>query len=70
MADISKCLDAKDCKLKHFCYRYTAEDGMRQSWSNMADWSKSGKTCHNRIKRECPMCGQTKVHKMGCQLNK
>ena len=70
MADIAKCVNAKDCEFKWFCYRFTAPDGMRQSWSNMKDLSKSGKTCKNQIKRECPYCGQTKVHKMGCATRK
>lgn len=70
MADITKCLDAHECKFKYFCYRYNAHDGIRQSWGNMKDMSNSGKTCQNQIKDKCPYCQQTKVHKMGCLTRK
>ena len=70
MADITKCLDADSCEFRHFCYRHNAKDGMRQSWGNMKDLSKSGKTCKNQIKEPCPYCGQTKVHKLGCETRK
>jgi len=70
MADITKCLDAGSCKLRYFCRRHNAQDGMVQAWDNMKDLSSSGKTCKNRIKDECPYCGQTKVHKLGCETRK
>lgn len=31
MADISKC-EGRWCQERDYCYRYTAPDGMRQSW--------------------------------------
>lgn len=65
MADITKCLNT-ECKLKYFCYRHNAESGMRQSWANMSDFDKEGKTCRNMLPDECPVCGGTEVHKLSC----
>lgn len=36
MADITKCMNKK-CKIKKYCYRYTAKDGY---WQSYAEFSK------------------------------
>ena len=36
MADITKCMNKK-CKIKKYCYRYTAKDDM---WQSYAEFSK------------------------------
>jgi len=68
--DASKCSQADDCSLKWFCKRFTGEDSASQSYSPMKDMSRSGKTCKNQIKAKCPYCGQTKLHKLGCDTRK
>ena len=69
MADITKCTNA-ECHLKYFCYRHNAQSGFRQSWADMSDFSKSAKTCHNRIPDKCPKCAGAKIHKLECQTRK
>ena len=41
MSDITKC-SGKDCYLRMTCYRYTATEGMWQSWS---DFDSDTKPC-------------------------
>ena len=36
MADITNC-GAKNCKIRDYCYRYTAKDGYWQSYANLND---------------------------------
>lgn len=70
MADITKCTNNK-CHLKHFCKRHNVESNEHhQSWADMSDFSNSRKTCYNRIKDNCPYCGKTDVHKLGCETRK
>lgn len=46
MADITKCMNKK-CKIKKYCYRYTAKDGY---WQSYAEFSKDKEV---KDKKEC-----------------
>lgn len=46
MADITKCT-GEGCKRKHFCYRFTAEEGLWQSYFVDVPATKN-------IKGDCP----------------
>lgn len=70
MTDITKCTN-EECHLKYFCRRHNEKShSHRQTTDDMSDFSNSGKSCHNRLPDECPYCGKTKVHKLGCETRK
>ncbi|WP_395652656.1 hypothetical protein [Brevundimonas sp.] len=70
MADISKCADGL-CPSKEYCYRYTAPNGMWQSFHNFNredDADNCDMFCTNG---KCKYCDQINgVHKMSCATQK
>jgi len=70
MADICKCR-AVGCKMKEFCYRYTALSSERnQVWFAKTPIESNG-DCNEYWEMKCPSCGQFNgIHKLSCATNK
>ena len=70
MADITKCAGVA-CKMKEFCYRYTALSSThRQAWFVNPPIDSNG-DCDEYWEMKCPSCGQLDgIHKLSCSTNK
>ncbi len=70
MADISKCNDSL-CPSKDYCYRFTAPEGMRQSYAEFnreSDADNCNDFWPNGICKYC--LKENNIHRMSCPTQK
>lgn len=70
MSDIAKCLDSL-CPSKKYCHRYTAPDGIFQSYGGFSREDDADNCDMFWPNGKCRYCGlENGVHKMGCETRK
>ena len=70
MSDISKCNDVH-CPSKRICHRYTAPDGIWQSYSHFNRESDADNCDMFWSNGTCKYCGlQNENHKLSCETQK
>jgi len=70
MSDIAKCSDSL-CPSKDYCHRFTAPDGIFQSYGGFIRESDEDNCDMFWPNGKCRYCGlKNGIHKMGCETRK